>query len=113
MKSRLREEQVEQARGIGLDDEEEDFLQGNIEEGRSDDDLWRIRPYSPPDQVRVPRDCGCDGDAYQEKDPVHVQARAQRAVDGRQGDGGWNGVLEVTDDQRRSLKSGWKTYTSA
>lgn len=51
MKGGFANDQVYEGSDICLDEEEEDFLDGNAEDGRSDDGIWRIGPYSGANQV--------------------------------------------------------------
>lgn len=62
VKGRLAQEQVKQRRVVGLNDEEEDFLERNVEQLRANDNIVRVGPDARSNQIRVPRCCGHDGD---------------------------------------------------
>lgn len=65
---RLIDEEIEQRSDVSLDDEEEDFLEGNVVECRTDNHMLGIGPDSRADQVRVPGDCRDDGNLQRERE---------------------------------------------
>lgn len=54
--------------------EKEDFLHRYAENGRADDSIWRITPYSRPDQVGIPRS------SREDSDLIFVSVGSQGAV---------------------------------
>lgn len=53
---------IQQRGHIGLNDKEEQFLDRDLEDGRTKDSSWRIRPHSCRYQVGVPWYGVSDGD---------------------------------------------------
>jgi len=72
----LAQDEIEQAGVEGLDDEEEDFFDGDVEDLGAEDDVRRVGPDVVADQVAVPWDGGGDGDGDEEEDLVEVELGA-------------------------------------
>lgn len=71
-----------QQRGVvRLDDEEETFLERDLEKGRASDRVGRVAPYSLANQVRVPRDGGGKGDSNQKGDFVEVELGKEGSIE--------------------------------
>lgn len=61
LESCFAEDQVQQGGVVCLNNEEEDFLEGNVEKFWPYNDMTRIAPDTGPDEIRVPwyggKDC--------------------------------------------------------
>ena len=69
-------------------DEEEDFFNGNVEDGGSEHDRRWVGPDVGADEVGVPGDGGGDGDGGEEGEFVVVEARAEGVVEEGEEEGG-------------------------
>ena len=76
MQCRLVEDQVQQGSVERLDDKEEDFFNGDVQDLGPHDHILGVAPYRIANEVAVPRDCRSDGDGDQEEDFVNVEAGA-------------------------------------
>ena len=76
-KNGLVADDVEQRSDVSLDEKEEELLGGNLVDGEANHGVFRIGPHSGADQVRVPRNGGCDCDGDDECDPREVQPREE------------------------------------
>lgn len=54
LEGRLGQDEVQQRGVVGLDEEEEDLLEGDVKESRARNDVAGIAPYAVADKVRIP-----------------------------------------------------------
>lgn len=76
----LTQDEVEHGRVICLNNEEEDFLERNVKQFPTNNDMAWIAPYVRTDQVRIPRYGPGNGYGYEKDDFVQVKFREQRFV---------------------------------
>lgn len=62
MENRFVEEYVYEGRDVSLYHEEEEFFEGDPKQTRSDNGLWRVRPYFLLNQVGIPWQSSGKGD---------------------------------------------------
>jgi hypothetical protein len=73
---RLVQKKVQQGRVECLDDEEEDLFNGNVQQFRAHDHIFRVAPYRVADEIAIPWYRRRDGDGDQKGDLVEIEARA-------------------------------------
>lgn len=80
-----------------MNDEEEDFFDGDLGDFETDDNIGRVGPNVGANEVAVPRNGGSDGNGDEEEQFVGVEARPEGKVEEGEEGGGWKRVLEMTE----------------
>lgn len=119
MECGLAEDQIQQRGVVCLDEEKEDFLEGNVKQRGANNDMVRVAPYVGADQIRVPWYCCSDGDlgsplleqkqsnergvstyGHQEEDLEGIELGKERPVQQGKQYGGRYGVFDMASRGR-------------